>query len=243
MAQLLEQFDARQVAPSAFPPPPPLAKYHVAIVETDVKAANTGNGGLLEMVLKIGDSGPQMDRRITYRLNLYNTNEQARAIARGEFSAICHALGMSAVPIQDTRQLHDIWFMASIGPQTKDPRYAEVFEVFDVQGNQPWKPAAGQAPAPTAFNVPPAPPQAPPVAQWGQPQPPAPPVQSQSGNPWGPPAPAAPGGWSPQPPAQQAQPPAQQWGQPQAAAPPATPPVWPGTGGSAAPPAQAPWVK
>lgn len=215
--QLQTVFDARQVEPAAFAPPPPLADYHVRITDSEGKPTSDQTGGYLELSLEILDPGPHLNRKIPYRLNLFSAkNPQTVEIAYRQLSAVCYVTGVFT--IQDSRQLHNIPFIATIGPQANNPQYANVFAVKDINGNLPGKTpaAAGVTAAPVAA--------APPA--WAPPAPaaaaaPAPPA-------WGAPAPAQP----PAPPA---------WGaQPPAAAP--TPPVWTPPGAPAAPAvAAAPW--
>ena len=238
--QFQQPFDARTVEPASFPPPPPLADYHVRIVESDGKPTTDGSGGYLELTLEILDPGPYQNRKIPYRLNLYNKNQQTVEIAYRQLSAVCYVCNV--FQIQDSRQLHGIPFIATIGPQTNNPQYANVFAVKDINGNQPGK-MAGSTPAAAA---PPA--AAPPAAPaWAPPQaaaPAAPAMPSYS-------APPAAPAWSPAtttttPPPAYAPPPA--WAPPgntapaqPAAAPPAAAPPWQAPAG--APPAAPPWAR
>jgi Protein of unknown function (DUF669) len=229
-------FDARTVEPASFAPPPPLADYHVRITNSEPKATKDESGGYLELTLEILDPGPYLNRKIPYRLNLFNKNTQTCEIAYRQLSAVCHVVGVFNV--QDSRQLWNIPFIATIGPQTNAPTYPNVFDVKDINGN-----AAGKTPAATGVTaIPPAAP--PPPAYAPAPAAAAPPA-------WQPPAPA----WQPPAPAAAAAPP---WGPPAAAAPPAAP-VWSPPGAAppaaaapaaapawqpgAAPPAAPPWAK
>jgi hypothetical protein len=119
-------------------------------------------------------------------LNLFHTDQTTVNIAKKRLSAYFHAVGLGAAPAQNSGQLHDRPFVATIGPQEKNPQYNEVKLVKDLQGNIPGKananpvaqsqpttqwPAANAAPAP-------APVQTQPAQNWGQPQPTfVPPVQ------------------------------------------------------------------
>jgi hypothetical protein len=175
--QLEKMFDARTVEPQlGYPAPPPLADYHVQITESEGKPVKPpGKGGYLELTVVILDPGSYLNRTVKYILNLYNESQQAVDIAYKQLSAICHVTGQ--FNIQDSRQLHNVPFIATIGPDIKDPNYSRIFAVKDLQGKEPGK--AGQ------FTQ-------------GAPQPPAPPTQAPA---WAPAPPVAaaptPAAWTP----------------------------------------------
>jgi uncharacterized protein DUF669 len=201
--QLQQPFDARTVEPASFAPPPPLADYHVRVADSEAKPTTKGDGGYVSFQLEILDPGPYAGRKIPYNLNLWNPNAQTCEIAYKQLSALCHVT--QVFEIRDTRQLHNIPFIATIGPQKDQPTYSNVFGVKDINGNMPGK-AAAAAPAvpPTAAPVatPPAAPAwgapgasapaAPPaVVQppvWGGAQPVAQPTVAAPAPPWGGPA-------------------------------------------------------
>lgn len=234
--QLPQPFDARGVEPASFAPPPPLADYHVRIVESEFKPVkDTPNAGFLELTMEILDPGPYAGRKIPYRLNMIHPNAQTVDIAYRQLSAVCHVTGQ--FQIQDSRQLHNIPFVATIGPQANNPQYANVFAVKDINGVVPGKAGATQA-APAPAQAPPAaaapwgapPPAAAPAAPWGAPAPAAPAAAAAAAPAWGPPpvaqAPpaAAPApAWTPSPAAAPAAQPGAPWGP---TAPPAAKPPW-----------------
>ncbi len=211
-------FNARQVEPASFLPPPPLADYHVRIVDSEAKPTKDNSGGYVNFQLEILDPGPHQARKVPYNLNLFHTNPQTVEIAYRQLSALCHVTGV--FDVKDTRQLHNIPFIATIGPQPNNPQYSNVFGVKDINGNAPGKgnaPAVPSAPPPTAA--------APPA--WG-----APPAQ--------PAAPTWPGAAPAPAPAQPAAP---AWGPPPQAAPTAAPtnqPPWAPAGGQ---PSAPPWAR
>lgn len=212
-------FDARQVEPTSYAPVPPLADYHVVIVDSEPKQNNAGTGGYLEFTLQILDAGPYQNLKVPHRLNLFHPTQATVEMAYRSLSAICHCVGV--FNLQDARQLHNIPFMAKIGPQKDNPQYANVFAVMDQRGNVNGQAPAGAA-APVAAAAPPA------AAPW------APPAA--------PPAAAAPPAWPPAAPAAAPAAPTPPWappGQPTAPTAPA-PPVWVAPGAPAAPPAAAP---
>lgn len=234
--QLQQPFNARTVDPNSYPPPPALADYHVRIVDSEAKPTSDNTGGYIDMILEILDPGAYQGRKQSDKLNLFSTkSEIAVKMANARLSAYCHVTGV--FDVQDTRQLHNIPFIATIGPQTGDPRYGQVFAVKDLNGNIPGQPtAAPGAPAGGTQSFAPAPPASAPPA-WGA----QPPAATPPANPWGPPAATAPPAQpAAQPWQQPAAAPAQPWQQP---GPPAAtaPPSW--QPGATAPPAKAPWEK
>lgn len=188
--QFQQPFDARQVDPSSFAPPPPMGDYHVVITDSEPVETKDKTGGRLVFQLQILDPGAQLNRKIQYGLNLFNASQQACDIARRELSAICHVT--KQFNVSDTRQLHNIPFIAILGPQLENPQYTKVFGVKDIDGNAPGK--AGT----TAY------PPAAPIAQvtaapaWGPPSPTAPAPTAPAPS-WGPPAQAAPAWTAPGP--------------------------------------------
>lgn len=199
--QFQTPFDAHQVEPASFAPPPPMADYHVRITESEAKPTADQSGGYLELTLEILDPGPYVGRKVPYRLNLYNKSQQTVEIAYRQLSAVCHVTNVFQV--QDSRQLHNIPFIATIGPQKDNPQYANVFGVKDLSGAIPGKPGAAAPAAP--FAQPAAPAAAPAAPAWSAPSAPAAPAAPPAQPAWQQPpqaaAPAAAPVWSPGPPA------------------------------------------
>lgn len=173
--QLLQQFDATTVDPTQGPGQLPIGRHPVVISGSEIKATKAQNGGMLELELSITD-GPSKGEKGAYRLNLYNPNQQAVAIAQRQLSALCHVTGVFKVA--DSSQLHNIPFIVEVGyqdgqgpnaPQGENNKgYTEVKRVFDIHGNEPGKKPANAAqppqPAPAAapaWNAPTQAPQAP----------------------------------------------------------------------------------
>lgn len=169
MAQLGQggaPFDASTVEPatggvSTKPP----GQYNVVMTDSQDKEAKnfsvTGNT-FLQTVLTIID-GPHKGDFFIHRLNLNNQNEQAVNIARGELSAICHAIGV--MQPRDSSELHNKPMTITVALDKKEGKYNEIKKF------EPYK-APGSAPAQTAA----------PVAQqpYQQPQQVAQPVQQQA---------------------------------------------------------------
>ena len=98
-------FNANEVAPAEALEAVPAGKYNAVIVESEVKPTKSGNGHFLELTLEIID-GEFKGRKVWARLNLDNPNQQAVQIARGELSAICHAVGV--MQPKDSVELHNL---------------------------------------------------------------------------------------------------------------------------------------
>lgn len=245
--QFQQVFDARQYDPSSGIVWP-LGDYIVRIVNSEAKATSAGDGGFLCLTLECLQ-GPMAGKTFDHNLNLYNKSAQAVEISLKKLSALCHVTGQ--YQISDASQLHGIPFIATIGPQAKDPSYCDVKAVKTIDGHQPGKPAAAPsapAPAAPAWGAPPpaaAPPAGPP--QWQPNAPAAPPAQATAPA-WAipqapagsPPAPAAPQGWTPPAPAAAPVAAAPTWGPPAGSPPAPAAPPW-GTPPAAAAPVAPTW--
>lgn len=236
--QFPQMFDARTVEPSSFAPPVPAGDYQVIVTESEPKQNTKGTGGYLEITLQIVQ-GEFQNRTLKWFLNIFHTDPQTVQIAYRHLSALSHVTRV--FNLTDTRQLHNIPFIAVIAIQTGG-MFNDVKAVKDINGNQPGKTAAGPGqpgqpalpyptqPAPAA--MPGYPPQAAPGPGYPpSPQPGYPPQQPQPGYPpnYPPAAPAAPV----YPPPQAGYPPT----------PPAASPVWNGAAPGAPVAPKPPWEK
>lgn len=230
-------FDARSVDPTPSFVVPPMDDYIVIAVSVEPKENNDKTGGYLQYNLQIQQgklSGAQYAKvMVIDRLNIFSSETSTVEMSYKALSAMAHATGR--LQLQRPEDLLNIPFIATIGPQKKNPDYSQIYARKDMQGNVPTKqgaaavantqvPAAQPAPAAAWTPGPPvnaAPATQPPAQAWGPPQPaftPAP-VAPVAQTPWGAQPPAA---TAPQPVATQAP-----WS---ASAQPATPaavPAWP----------------
>lgn len=142
MAQLINAFDATQHNPEQSSGSLPIGKSPVVIESSEVKGNKAGDGGFLQLNLRVID-GPNNGATGPYRLNLYSSSEAAVAIANKNLSAICHAVNVFQV--QDSQVLHNIPFVVDVGPQKDNPQYTEVKRIYDINGNEPGKAPAGAA--------------------------------------------------------------------------------------------------
>lgn len=136
MAQLPNPFNAREVDPTQMTGQLPVGKHPVVAVESEVVATKNNDGGMIVYTLQIID-GPQKGTTGAYRINLYNASQKAVEIAKRQYSALCHAVGV--FDVQDSAQLHNIPFMVEVGLQKDSEQYTEIKKVFDINGNEPGK--------------------------------------------------------------------------------------------------------
>lgn len=139
-------FDAATVDPSQgssvrFP----LADYPLEIIKAEGKpVTDNPNKGMLVLTCRVLD-GPLKGQDYQYRFNLFNDNETAVRIAYQQLSAVCHVTGRLRIGMAE--ELIGGRFIATIGPQDKDPKYDDVKKVTDMAGNPPTR---GQAPSQAA---------------------------------------------------------------------------------------------
>ena len=118
MAFLGSTFDATQIEPATpFEVIQP-GKYHVQIVNSEMRITKGGSGQYLWLELAIQD-GQHANKRLFGRLNLVNQNETAREIAQRTLSAICHATGQMSV--SDSEQLHHKSLIANVRVRAEGP--------------------------------------------------------------------------------------------------------------------------
>src|SRR3954452_21537851 len=118
MAFLGTTFDATQVEPKTPFEVIPAGKYHVQIVNSQMRDTKGATGQYLWMELSIMD-GPHANKRLFDRLNLVNPSEKAVEIAQGTLSAICRAIGQMSV--SDSEQLHNRSMIANVKIRPEGP--------------------------------------------------------------------------------------------------------------------------
>src|SRR6476620_223407 len=150
MAYIGMQFDANQVEPSTSFDVIPAGKYHVQIVNNEMRNTKTGTGRYLWLELSIMD-GQHANKRLFERLNLENQNEKAVEIAQRKLGDICRAIGQMSVT--DSEQLHNRSLLATVkvppeGPDNNSVMRAASNEIggYEPLGGRP----AMQVAAPTA---------------------------------------------------------------------------------------------
>lgn len=153
---MLQDFDARTVAPSQGGAAHPAGMFDFQITNTYLKENSAKTGAMLVVELT-SPAG-----RIENRYNVVNPEPKAVEIAQKELSALCHAVGIFHVAFPKNPDGSPVMNMAGhtlrggrgrmeVAPQTnKDGTpngYMEVKKVFDSQGNEPGKAPTG-APQP-----------------------------------------------------------------------------------------------
>lgn len=160
MAQLMQPFNPMLVDPTqggggGFP----VGKHPVVAKSAEIKPTSKNDGGMLVFVLEVID-GPAKGNVGDFRLNLYNNNPQACDIAQKQLSAICHSVGQFQLGATgtDVSVLFGIPFIIEVGYQKGhapgeegSKGYTEIKKVYDIQGNEPGKAPAQQAPAQGGF--------------------------------------------------------------------------------------------
>jgi hypothetical protein len=127
MAKLGFEFNPSEVEPSSEPTlmEPHKALAQVVASEEKENSAQTGTFFELEVELL---GGPHKGRKQWVMLNLNNPSKQAVDIARKELSAICRAVGFTAV-LRDTSDLHFKPCIVSVAvePERKDKTTGKVY--------------------------------------------------------------------------------------------------------------------
>ena len=140
MAQFISPIDLSVVKPETggaelLPVSPPEG-WPVAIVESELKQTQAGNGGYLLLTLQIIE-GPMQGTTGTEMLNIYNDNLQAVDIAMKRLSAIASVCGMGSQVIQASEQFHNIPFRVIVKTDTKDASKTRITAIRDIAGNKP----------------------------------------------------------------------------------------------------------
>jgi len=104
-------FDASTVEPAAAKGPIPAGRYLAIITASEQKPTKSATGSYLEFTYQIID-GPLKGRKLWSRHNLQNPSAQAVAIAHGELSAVCRAVGV--MKPDDSAQLHNLPLVLSV---------------------------------------------------------------------------------------------------------------------------------
>lgn len=96
--------------------PLPKGDYVCTITESERRATNAGTGHYLLLVVEVID-GQYAGRKLFDRLNIWNPNEQAVAIAKRTLSSICNAVGVTS--INDSSDLHNRPLKVTVGIETR----------------------------------------------------------------------------------------------------------------------------
>lgn len=98
--------------------PLPAGEYELMVVRSELKDTQSGTGQFIKLEMHVV-SGDHAGRRVWENLNISNPNKQAEDIAQQQLASLCLAVGVKN--LEDTEQLHDRPFIASIAIDRKDP--------------------------------------------------------------------------------------------------------------------------
>ncbi len=149
---ILNGFDASTVSPETRAAPVPEGKYLCVIDRAEEKASKSDPGNrFLELTLLIID-GEYANRKLWWRLNLENSNEEAVRISRANLSGICRAVGVMRP--KDSAELLNIPFLVTVkvkkNRQTDELQNECVKAEPKSSGGAAGAPLARPTPAPTA---------------------------------------------------------------------------------------------
>ena len=133
-------FDATQFTPSQSVGGHPPGKFPARISNTSIQETKNKDGGMfvVEFTTNAGS--------IVNRYNLWNKEPKAVEIAHKELSALCYATGIFKLDFNnDGAAMRGAQCMIEVEKQA-DNDYMHVKKVYDMNGNEPGKAPAGNAP-------------------------------------------------------------------------------------------------
>jgi hypothetical protein len=117
----------------------PKGDYTVAIIASDAKATNAGDGYYLKFTLQVLD-GEFKGRKIWDQLMIEHPKELAVKIGKARLADYCRAVGKNNP--QDTSELHDVAIRVRLKIR-KDEQYGDKNEVQSVLWKETTKPNVG----------------------------------------------------------------------------------------------------
>lgn len=135
MGANINGFDASKVKPDEGRPAPlPEGRYRLAATASEWKDTKNKKGKYIAWTFTVLE-GPFKGRKIFEQMNLQNPSQQASDIAKGQLSALCHAVGV--MKPKDAAELQDIPFWAQVGCK-KDEGYdmRNVIKKYEKRGEQ-----------------------------------------------------------------------------------------------------------
>jgi hypothetical protein len=151
MAEL--NFDATQHEPKvggSFEPLP-AGKYVMAVTESEMTPNKAATGEYLKLTFEVMD-GEHQGRKMFRNLNLNHPNEKAVTMARQELSALCAAIGKTA--IRDSVELHDKPMIVDVTVKAGRGDYGPSNEVREYIARGGSKPPASKPQAPADEDIP-----------------------------------------------------------------------------------------
>lgn len=144
-------FDARQFEPRQELPKHPVGKFQLQIINTEIEATSKGDGQMLSITFR------SQYGQIVRRYVIVHPNQQTVKIAFEQLSALCYAIGIPTIDFnQDGANIRGATLWGEIREQPNNKDFVELWKVFDMNGNEPGKPATvAAAPSPQPGHVPP----------------------------------------------------------------------------------------
>jgi len=138
-------FNAREVKPNEGRGEPiPAGKYVAMISKSEMKATKDGTGSYLYLEFTVTE-GEYRNRKVFARLCLNHSNQQTVAIAKGDLSAICYAVGV--LQPRDSLELHNLPLLVTVAvsPRT-DPGNEHKYQNDITKYESKTKSVAAEAP-------------------------------------------------------------------------------------------------
>ncbi|CAB4154643.1 Protein of unknown function DUF669 [uncultured Caudovirales phage] len=152
----LSGFDASQVPEQQEFSALPEGQYIAIATASEKKPTKRGDGAYLQITFEVID-GPQKNRKVWARLNLWNPNQTAVDIAQRELGAICRAVGI--IKPGDSAELHNKPLLLTVSVEMDDrnreSNVVKKYEPVSAGGAVGFAPAPAPAAAPAAAVTPP----------------------------------------------------------------------------------------
>lgn len=188
-------FNPSQYDPSQSDGQLPKGNHLVQIIESKLKAASSGNGNQMAVLVMQIIEGDNAGVTGAMHLNIKHSNEKTQEISLNKLSAVCHVCGIVNTTLTSTEMLHNRPFKVEVVEDPEDERYTKIKKILDVNGMAPRRGMVPQQP-PNQQALPPQNQAQQPANQQGWPQQPQP--QGQWGQQQTSPQPQGQQGWNQQ---------------------------------------------
>ncbi len=154
----LSGFDASQVPEQQEFSALPEGQYIAIATASEKKPTKRGDGAYLQITFEVID-GPQKNRKLWARLNIWNPSQTAKDIAQRELAALCRAVGIN-IP-GNSENLHNrpvlLTVAVEMDDRNRETNVIKKYEPVSAGGAVGFAPAPAPAPAaaPAAPVVPP----------------------------------------------------------------------------------------
>jgi hypothetical protein len=125
----LSGFDASQVPEQQEFSALPEGQYIAIATASEKKPTKRGDGAYLQITFEVID-GPQKNRKVWSRLNLWNQNQTTIEIAQRELGAVCRAVGI--ILPNDSAELHNKPLLLTVAVELdKQQRQCNVIKKYE----------------------------------------------------------------------------------------------------------------